>query len=708
MSLSHDARRAVERMLLQMFSLSEMRRLVRYLPNGGQMSAELPGRWVSPRDMAEAVVEVLNRNQALDGAFFDAVIEERPRRRHEVEEVRDIVAQSARQPSPATGPAPSSAPLRQALLERVRGLRPFQLEELAFNIGLDLDVVDASLSPPRQTLHFIVQVERRGRLEELERALDKMVPLRDDTPSTPLPPKRAPSGGYDVFLGYSQVDKAVARRLYTALSEVGLSVFFDEVSLLPGDHWPTAIQRAMEEARVALIVHSEQTRPGFYQLEETTDLIARMRAPGANRRLVPIFVERAPGPNSKLSYGLRNLHGLVLADEGAQGIAQKIKTLVDRMAGSTPLPASGSERPADTPRRRPKPPSADHPRPAPANTRQTAPSEISRPVHILHLSDLHLEPDNSWESEDLLQRLVEVVADEVCPERPLDAIAVTGDLASKGQPAEYEQVRLFLNDLLDASGLTAARLFVVPGNHDIDRSRTDEEAIQHLEARLRSAKTGELNKLLDRAFNRDTLALRYGAYHQFLTDLGVAHPIEGSFAHQLKVRGHKIHIAGLDTAWLHSSDGAQGSLVLGARALSNALRNARKADVTVALAHHPLSWLTQQDQAAVLPRLQRDVDVLLRGHLHEPTWSIASGMAGDLVELPAGSAYATSQWANAVQVVSLWPGEQRGEVVSWGWRPNEYDWRKDLNASGRGRPNGVWDFKWKRRRARARKGSTQD
>src|SRR5262249_50259767 len=53
---------------------------------------------------------------------------------------------------------------------------------------------------------------------------------------------------------------------------------------------------------------------------------------------------------------------------------------------------------------------------------------------------------------------------------PLDLVFVTGDLAFSGAEAEYERVSAFLLEVLAATGVPKDRLFVVPGNHDADRS----------------------------------------------------------------------------------------------------------------------------------------------------------------------------------------------------------------------------------------------
>jgi len=108
-TLSPKARKALEKMLLSMFSASELRRLVRYLPQGRQLSQRLPGRGSSALRLVEDTIEALDSFGVLDNTFFDLVIEERPRRKGEVEQVRKLIAKDAPEASLVDEPGPTSA-----------------------------------------------------------------------------------------------------------------------------------------------------------------------------------------------------------------------------------------------------------------------------------------------------------------------------------------------------------------------------------------------------------------------------------------------------------------------------------------------------------------------------------------------------------------------------------------------------------------------
>lgn len=105
--------RALHGLLLSLFSADELRRFIRYGPDGDAIAAELPGASASPAALAEAVVTALD-TRGLDDHFFDRVLAERPRRVADINTVRDAWAHATPDPTrPATsGPPAVAAPGR--------------------------------------------------------------------------------------------------------------------------------------------------------------------------------------------------------------------------------------------------------------------------------------------------------------------------------------------------------------------------------------------------------------------------------------------------------------------------------------------------------------------------------------------------------------------------------------------------------------------
>jgi hypothetical protein len=102
--------KALESLLLKMFSAEELRRLIRYLPEGDTLSGALPGLHASPVMVAEAVVGVLDRDGALNEAtVWDRFYEARPRRRAEIDVVRAMFPPEPQPAKASSGVLPAAS-----------------------------------------------------------------------------------------------------------------------------------------------------------------------------------------------------------------------------------------------------------------------------------------------------------------------------------------------------------------------------------------------------------------------------------------------------------------------------------------------------------------------------------------------------------------------------------------------------------------------
>ena len=90
----------------------------------------------------------------------------------------------------------------------------------------------------------------------------------------------------------------------------------------------------------------------------------------------------------------------------------------------------------------------------------------------VHLSDWHqrgVDFDRDAVRNALVRDLEERrnISDDLCN---IDFAVFSGDLAFSGKPEEYRvALHEFLEPILRACNLGIERLFIVPGNHDVDR-----------------------------------------------------------------------------------------------------------------------------------------------------------------------------------------------------------------------------------------------
>ncbi len=87
----------------------------------------------------------------------------------------------------------------------------------------------------------------------------------------------------------------------------------------------------------------------------------------------------------------------------------------------------------------------------------------------LHISDFHFRAADSYDRDVVLSALIRPVRRFREGGRAPDVIFATGDIAYSGKDEEYAAATEFFDALLNATGLDRSRLFLVPGNHDVNR-----------------------------------------------------------------------------------------------------------------------------------------------------------------------------------------------------------------------------------------------
>jgi hypothetical protein len=104
----------------------------------------------------------------------------------------------------------------------------------------------------------------------------------------------------------------------------------------------------------------------------------------------------------------------------------------------------------------------------------------------IHLSDVqfgHGGPGHAADQRMVLDALRKDVGEVVAREGVApDAILVTGDVAWEGKAEQYAQARAWLGEVAEAAGVDPARVYVVPGNHDIDLDPGERDAARLVRA----------------------------------------------------------------------------------------------------------------------------------------------------------------------------------------------------------------------------------
>jgi hypothetical protein len=247
------------------------------------------------------------------------------------------------------------------------------------------------------------------------------------------------------------------------------------------------------------------------------------------------------------------------------------------------------------------------------------------PLAFVHLSDIHFQK-KSGDTYDLdtdlrneLERDLEDMAKKIAP---IAGILVTGDIAFSALEIEYTKARIWLVNLCRKIGCDESRVWVVPGNHDVDRNTVTKIkplADIHKNIRIKSLSSFQRDKEL-----QDTLQDKHYAeiifshmseYILFASDYGCAISAERPYWENdfLVDNDLVLRLRGLTSTIISdSSDDESDNKVILGRFQAVLVKDPKVVYMT--LCHHPTDWLLDKDEIEIDLNLRAAIQLF--GHKH--------------------------------------------------------------------------------------------
>jgi predicted phosphodiesterase len=271
-----------------------------------------------------------------------------------------------------------------------------------------------------------------------------------------------------------------------------------------------------------------------------------------------------------------------------------------------------------------------------------------------------------------------------------EVIFVTGDVAYSGRAEEYEVATKFFRDLSSATTVPMDRIYCVPGNHDVDRSRLTPFLVES----ARTLSSRELvSQVIGNAAERNLFTDRQRPFYDFLKVTfpwaKTVEPSDLSYTCTLDLKGQRLAVVGLNSAWVAGSDDDRGRLIVGERQAREALEKTARADFVVGLFHHPFSWLSEFDASDVAPLLNTRCDFLLHGHVHELGVVNLVSPDSEAFHLAAGATYQGRRELLSYNFVSLDPEGGRARVTMRRYSDHDGGFWAPATEMYRSAPEGV-------------------
>jgi ppGpp synthetase/RelA/SpoT-type nucleotidyltranferase len=280
------------------------------------------------------------------------------------------------------------------------------------------------------------------------------------------------------------------------------------------------------------------------------------------------------------------------------------------------------------------------------------PSAPDDTLTILHVSDVHFGvKDDRKEMPRITDELVK--AAHLQPWTP-DVCIFSGDLAHDGSSSNLDAGAQWLGRLVDK--WPDAKLFVVPGNHDVER---DKASILLRQAYIDEPTYAEVRPRFQTKLNH--MESFFAAHERMRSTFGPtlvsSWDTPFSCSHAFTSNGRPIRLIGINTSTLSCANDDNGKLVVDLGSLNNLLNERQNDDeCVVAVGHHPLNWLAPWNYAEVERVLKQAIGahIYLHGHQHEQISRSENTSRGEsLATLECGAAYQGSQWPQYFSMYQL-------------------------------------------------------
>lgn len=250
---------------------------------------------------------------------------------------------------------------------------------------------------------------------------------------------------------------------------------------------------------------------------------------------------------------------------------------------------------------------------------------------FVHLSDIHFKAKEINRPDDPNAALRDDIVEDVKQMRQeigrsADAILISGDIAYAGGKTEYEYAYDWLKAVLcPAAGCEIEDVFVIPGNHDVDRRQAATHLHKDARKKLRDYPAAEsddiLRNYLSDAFSSQLMFGPIESYNRFAAEffcnLG-AYDTKKPDSKPFAVREWKLNdnstlrVWGFNSVLVSDDDDAPGSMFVDPAAAQ--IQRGGDHVTHVVMCHHPYSWL--KNGAAFRNRIEKVAKLHLFGHEH--------------------------------------------------------------------------------------------
>ncbi len=317
---------------------------------------------------------------------------------------------------------------------------------------------------------------------------------------------------------------------------------------------------------------------------------------------------------------------------------------------------------------------------------------MSNRIRWIQLSDIHYQLAN-YNTVKVRDRLVEYL-EQLRQSNEYNFLIITGDVANRNKGYDPD-TKAFIWRIADGLQIEKQQIFIVPGNHDLDRSGLRTMILKG----LFSEKFDELSNKVDEIIYGNAATLK--ALQKDFNDFSVFEAVllnRPSRINELHFveEGENYRIIHINTCFVSGQDGEEGNLLIGCRRLYDTLKSLEHDDkkVNIAIGHHSLDCFVSSEKEKILDDFRHsNVDIYLCGHEHEPRYFESFGSKRALHSFVCGSNIVDgfSKTCFIAGQIDINTGE--GKVDFHTWDDKKFEWYIDYSVKGPKTANMEYVFK---------------
>lgn len=229
---------------------------------------------------------------------------------------------------------------------------------------------------------------------------------------------------------------------------------------------------------------------------------------------------------------------------------------------------------------------------------------------IIHIADAHISKAYSSQTSEMLKALIKDI--KIQAEGNIDFIIFSGDLVQSGKEENFSfALDSFIMPLLQETGVSEDRFIYVPGNHEVDIDKIDNDfAIGFTDRILREG-------VKEEDFKNLNVQNRLKGFFSFSELFFKWNQEEVAISRKIELDGITYGISYVNTAWNSAGDSVKEAkkVIVPREALVKSFNDIASCDKKIILMHHPIDWF-EDDNAYDVESILNKYDFVLTGHKH--------------------------------------------------------------------------------------------